>query len=61
MLFFLQFTVKPVLNQSQEDAEFYNTVVTPIDVILRRGEDVSVMEVDKDNLEEATTTASFAE
>ena len=54
-------TVKAVLNPRKEEAEFYNSIVTPTDVILRRGEGVDVMEVDKDILEEAAAAASFAE
>ena len=53
--------MKPVLNPRQEEVEFYSPTVTPTDVILRRGEDVDVMEVDKDDLDEAKATASFAE
>ena len=45
--------MKPVLNLRQEEVEFYNTIAPPTDVILRRGEGVDVMEVDKDDLEEA--------
>ena len=61
MLFFWQLIVKPVLNSRQEEAEFYNTIVTPTDVILRKGEGVDVMKVDKDNLEEAAAVASSVE
>ena len=61
VLFFWQLTVKLVLNLRQEEVEFYNTIVTPTYVILRRGEGVDVMEVDKDNLEKATAEASFVE
>ena len=60
-LFFLQMTVKAVLNLRKEEAEFYNSIVTPTNVILRRSEGVDVMEVDKDILEEAAAAASFAE
>ena len=60
MLFFWQLTVKQVLNPKQEEVEFYNTIIPFTDVILRRGEGVDVMEVDKDNLEEAATATSFA-
>ena len=61
MLFFLQITVKAVLNLRKEEAEFYNSIVTLTDVILRRGDGVDVMEVDNDILGEAAATASFAE
>ena len=54
-------TVKAVLNPRRDEAEFYNSIVTPTDVILRRGEGVDVMEVDKDILEEAAAAASFAQ
>ena len=53
--------VKPVLNLRQEEVEFCSTIVTPTYVILCMGEGVDVMEVDKDNLEEAETVASFPE
>ena len=45
------------MNPRKEDVEFY----TPIDVILRRGEGVDVIEVDNDILEEAAAVASFVE
>ena len=53
--------MKPVLNPRQEEVEFYSTSVPPTDVILRRGEGVDIMEVDKDDLEEAEDAVSFAE
>ena len=53
-------TVKTVFNPRKVEAELYNSIVTPTDVILRRGEGVDVMEVDKDILEEVDTTARVA-
>ena len=53
-------TVKAVLNPRRDEAEFYNSIVTPTDVILRRGEGVDVIEVENDILEEAAAAASFA-
>ena len=57
----MQMTVKVVLNPRKEDAEFYKSIITPRDVIHRRGEGVDVMEVDNDILEEVATATSFAE
>ena len=61
MLFFWQLTVKQVLNPKMEEVEFYNTIIPFTDVILRRGEGVDVMEVDKDDLEEVEAATSFVE
>ena len=58
---FLAFSVKLVLNSRQEKVEFYSTIVPLKDVILHRGEGVDVMEVDKDNLEEAEAATNFVE
>ena len=50
------------LNLRGDEEEFYKSILHPTDVILVRGvEGVEAMEVDKDDLEEAETVASFAE
>ena len=53
--------VKTVLNLRIEEVEFYKSIVTPTDVILRRGEGVDIMDVDNNILEKAAAVASFVE
>ena len=61
MLFFMQITMKAVLNPRKEEIELYKSIINPTDVILRRGEGVDVMEVNNDILEETAVAVSFAE
>ena len=44
-------TVKAILNPRKDEAEFYNSIVPPTDIILCRGEGADVMEVEQDILE----------
>ena len=59
----MQLTLKVVLNQRPNEVEFYNTILHSTHDILVRDVDNedAQMEVDKEDLEEAETAASFAE
>ena len=53
--------LKVVLNSRHDKEEFYKTILLHTDdILVRGGKGAEAMEVDKEHLEEAETTASFA-